>query len=632
MKPAWRTAACLATLLLAACGPQEPIRIGFIGELTGNSADLGEAGRNGAMLAIEQANQSGGINGRPIELLARDTGSTPATAISSAKELLDARVVAVIGTMTSGMTSALLPVHQAAQVVLLSPTATATKLSGVDDQLFRINWTTRDNAQLYARYCLERGYRRLAAAANENNRVFSESWVKELKLAFEKGGGEIVDTEYFDSGADSHLPVVEKLLQSRPDALVFVANAGDSARLAQQTRKLDKKVPLIAAEWASTDQLLELGAIPSTAWRWCSSSTPTIPRPGSPISQRYVKRFGREPAFGSVLAHDAASVLIDSLTGRATTCRSRKRSSNSGPSRGCRKKSISTPMAIRSAAPPSPSSRTAASSASSHDGPALASPHLAHPPPRGRLGDCAAHRLCLAAGLLPAAPGRPDAQRPGHQERRPGASFGGSAVDPAGATGTVAGAMADGSRRPSQRQLQQLVSQGAFSAVYHLAADGRIAQAAIASNGGKQVGELIGNDLSNDRLRRAVMQQLNTVWSDKHLSPVSRRLTVAIGAWTGSDVLIGEIPLTYILETITESSNPSAWAIWVTDGYGDIIADSEHSARVGVVNLASQPVFTQAQGGQPAISTGTFEGQPYDMAASRSGRMNWYSSCAARPG
>ena len=111
MKPVWLTAACLATLLLIACGPQEPIRIGFIGELTGNSADLGEAGRNGAMLAIEQANQSGGINGRPIELLARDTGSTPATAISSAKELLDARVVAVIGTMTSGMTSALLPVQ-----------------------------------------------------------------------------------------------------------------------------------------------------------------------------------------------------------------------------------------------------------------------------------------------------------------------------------------------------------------------------------------------------------------------------------------------------------------------------------------------------------------------------------------
>jgi hypothetical protein len=421
------------------------------------------------------------------------------------------------------------------------------------------------------------------------------------------------------------LPVVEKLLQSRPDALLFVANAGDSARLAQQTRKLDKKLPLIAAEWASTDQLLELGGNSVDGMAVVQQFNADDPSPHfTDFRQRYVKRFGREPAFGSVLAHDAASVLIDSLTRRGNDLPLKKALIELGPSRGCRKKSISTPMAIRSAAPPSPSSRTAASSASSHDGPALASPHLAHPPPRGRLGDCAAHRLCLAAGLLPAAPGRPDAQRPGHQERRPGASFGGSAVDPAGATGTRR--RGHGRRFPHAEPATVAATgqPGCLSAVYHLAADGRIAQAAIASNGGKQVGELIGNDLSNDRLRRAVMQQLNTVWSDKHLSPVSRRLTVAIGAWTGSDVLIGEIPLTYILETITESSNPSAWAIWVTDGYGDIIADSEHSARVGVVNLASQPVFTQAQGGQPAISTGTFEGQPYDMAASRSGRMNWY--------
>ena len=65
----------------------------------------------------------------------------------------------------------------------VSPPPQPPKLAGVDDQLFRINWTTRDNAQLYARYCLERGYRRLAAAASENNRGLFGSWVKELKLA-----------------------------------------------------------------------------------------------------------------------------------------------------------------------------------------------------------------------------------------------------------------------------------------------------------------------------------------------------------------------------------------------------------------------------------------------------------------
>ncbi len=188
----------------------------------------------------------------------------------------------------------------------------------------------------------------------------------------------------------------------------------------------------------------------------------------------------------------------------------------------------------------------------------------------------------------------------------------------------VASGMGNETPKVAQQQLNQIIKQGAFSAVYHLDTNGRIEQAAIADTGRKQVGELIGNDLSNDRLRRMVMQRLSTVWSDKYLSPVSQRLTVAIGVWTGKDVLIGEIPLSYILETITESSNPAEWAIWVTDGYGDIIADSERSERVGVVNLATQPIFVKAQGAQQASSEGTFEGQPYDMAAARSARMNWY--------
>ena len=188
----------------------------------------------------------------------------------------------------------------------------------------------------------------------------------------------------------------------------------------------------------------------------------------------------------------------------------------------------------------------------------------------------------------------------------------------------IASGLATDTAGNPQKQLDLLVQQGAFSAVYHLDTAGRVRHAATADSGRKLAGELIGNDLSNDRLRRLVMQRLATVWSDKYLSPVSQRLTVAIGAWTGKDVVIGEIPLTYILETVSESSNPSEQAIWITDAYGDIIADSERSERVGVVNLASQPIFVKAQGAQHASTEGTFEGKRFDMAASRSERMNWY--------
>lgn len=116
----------------------------------------------------------------------------------------------------------------------------------------------------------------------------------------------------------------------------------------------------------------------------------------------------------------------------------------------------------------------------------------------------------------------------------------------------VASSLADRQSIDPQRQFNLLIRQAAFSAVYHLDPSGKVIQAAVSDGERKQAAELIGNDLANDRLRRQVMQRLSTVWSDKYLSPVSQRMTVAIGVWTGKDVLIGEIPLAYILETITE--------------------------------------------------------------------------------
>ena len=311
-----RTAAALliAASLLGACGEKEPLRIGFIGELSGTSADLGESGRNGAMLAVERINEKGGINGRRIELLIRDTGSNADSARRAAGELLQSNVLAVVGPMTSGITDAILPQYDSARTVLISPTASAVKLFGRDDYLFRINWTTRDNAILYARHCLAKGYKRVSAATNLNNRLFSESWIQEFKHAFELSGGSVVGISPFDSGAESLQPVIDDMLGAKPDLLLFVANAGDSARLAQQARKVNAGIPLMAAEWAGTDQLIELGgkAVEGLGLLQQFDITDQSER-FVDFRERFARRYGREPAFASVLAHDAVTVLADTL-------------------------------------------------------------------------------------------------------------------------------------------------------------------------------------------------------------------------------------------------------------------------------------------------------------------------------
>lgn len=63
----------LAILLSAGgCNHEEPIKIGFVGGLTGRVSDMGIAGRDGAQLAIEESNARNGVGGQSVLLLVRD--------------------------------------------------------------------------------------------------------------------------------------------------------------------------------------------------------------------------------------------------------------------------------------------------------------------------------------------------------------------------------------------------------------------------------------------------------------------------------------------------------------------------------------------------------------------------------
>ena len=181
-----------AGLLLSGCGRQEPVRIGFIGGLSDRNSDVGQAGQSGVILAVEQANRTGGINGRRIELISRDDAQDRETSVRSARELADAKVEAVIGPFTSGVAAAVVPTLAYYGILAVSPTLTSMDFVGKDDNLVRINRSTRDNAGDYAQELYGRGQRRIAIAFDARNRSFSESWLVEFRHAFTALGGRLV--------------------------------------------------------------------------------------------------------------------------------------------------------------------------------------------------------------------------------------------------------------------------------------------------------------------------------------------------------------------------------------------------------------------------------------------------------
>lgn len=320
-------AATAIALLLVGCEEPAPVQIGFIGGLSGRSTDIGEASRNAVQLAVEQINARGGINGREVELLVRDDADDPEVAVDAVRDLHQAGVEAIIGPNLSSIAAAMLPVINELQVVTVSPTASSLALAGQDDYLFRISWTTRDNANIYAQRYLERGIRRFAVALDANNLVFSQSWLDEFRTPYESGGGEIVAVDAFDAtDARGFADTAETLLAASPDSILIVANSVDTAQLTQQVRKHDSDILLVAAEWAASERLLQLGGRAIEGIELVQSYNRSDDSAHyAAFRDAYRSRFAADPDFSSLAAHDAATMLFTALAQNDETVPLRQR-------------------------------------------------------------------------------------------------------------------------------------------------------------------------------------------------------------------------------------------------------------------------------------------------------------------
>ncbi len=307
----------LAALLgLTACAPPEPIRIGFVSTLSGRSADLGMSGRNGTLLAVEEINAAGGINGRSIELLVRDDEQNDQTGTRAVESLAAEKVVAIIGPMTSSMAFTLAPVVTELGVPLVSPTATANELLDRDDMLLRLSSPTSDHAKLDASFQYQvQGRRRLAVAYELGNPIYTRGYLKEFTAVFTAQGGELTHTIAFDSAKDTDLPaIIREMASSKPDGLLFIANALDTARLAQHARRQLPSMPLIGVAWAGTEELIELGgkAVEGMCVGQYFNRDDQSPAYLA-FKENYQKRFRELPGFGSAAAYDAVRVVADAL-------------------------------------------------------------------------------------------------------------------------------------------------------------------------------------------------------------------------------------------------------------------------------------------------------------------------------
>jgi len=120
-----KTILAVAAICLLFCGPaqaqDDTIKVGAILAVTGGASFLGGPESRTIEMQVEKINANGGIHGKKIELILKDSGANPEKAISFAKQLIEEeKVFAIVGPSTSGETMKIKNICEQGKTVLLS--------------------------------------------------------------------------------------------------------------------------------------------------------------------------------------------------------------------------------------------------------------------------------------------------------------------------------------------------------------------------------------------------------------------------------------------------------------------------------------------------------------------------------
>ena len=303
-------------LTLTSCVQQKPVTIGFVASLTGSTSELGVNGRNGLMMAIEEINATGGVNGRSVEVVVKDDKNDPQTGLAVDQELYEDGISFIIGHMTSNMAALSIPFVNSKDMLMINPTMSATTLFNQDDHLIGVVSPNSDQAVIIKESMVKNGDGKKVAVIYESQNLAYTGTVKDcLVKEIEPLGGQFIYEEAFLSGANpNYLDISQRVLNTKPDSIVILASSFDAAMFCQQLYKQNNQTPVYLAAWSMNNDLLLQGGqsvegveIPSLI-----DSDSQIPA-YTAFREKYLNKYGSEPTFAAVYTYEAAMVLFNAM-------------------------------------------------------------------------------------------------------------------------------------------------------------------------------------------------------------------------------------------------------------------------------------------------------------------------------
>jgi branched-chain amino acid transport system substrate-binding protein len=209
---------CLSSVY-AATAAADPIKIGAIFGVTGPAAYLGAPEEKTARMVVDDINKSGGILGRQVQLIVKDSGASAEKAISFAKQLIEEdNVVAIIGPTTSGESMAIKDICQKAGMPLISCASAETITTPTAKYVFKV--PPKDNYIVEWLYATMNKMKISKIGVIASNTGFGNGGKAQLEKYASKYGITIAISEVYDANATDLSALLTKVNATGVQAVV----------------------------------------------------------------------------------------------------------------------------------------------------------------------------------------------------------------------------------------------------------------------------------------------------------------------------------------------------------------------------------------------------------------------------
>ena len=305
--------AMLAAATATCARPDDTIKVGYYGSMTGKEATFGQSTYNGVKIALDEINAAGGFKGKKLEVIPYDDKGDSKEAGSAVTRLIDSdHVVAVLGEVASSLSIAGGAVCEQKNIPMISPSSTNPRVTAGKQMVFRVCFIDPFQAAAIAKFTTANLHLTKAAILFDQTQAYSKGLRDFFTASFKKMGGAIVADQPYNGGDQDFSAQLAKIKAEGAEIIFVPAFSTEGGNIAIQARKLGLTIPLIGGDGWDSSQLAAIGGSSIEGCYYSNHSAPDQPNMKDFVA-KYQKQFNATPDALGGLGYDATAVLFDAM-------------------------------------------------------------------------------------------------------------------------------------------------------------------------------------------------------------------------------------------------------------------------------------------------------------------------------